>query len=402
MPAWICCSCSKHATVQIIWCCRCGPIVFKNSNSASLEDWLLKNTNSISFEVVATYEQYHLSLRIMKSKGCVIIFLGLTFLNPLTEAYNIFPPLFTSQSRPLDQRKCRNIIVPDSATNPVQTAVESLWFPVTKEDLDFVSQSSEDGGKLSSDHPGFHDPVYRARRRMIADKALQYRHGQKLPTIQYTPSEEHTWRTVYEALRAASRSYAVDEYKTIVDEMERSFGFGGARIPQMQEVELRSLRSLGSTSYKPCRCAVRRSRTFWRPGPGGRCGPPPGCSRRAGSSTGWRCGSSTARSTCGTARGPSTRRSPTSSTSTSGTRRCSPTPTSPPSARRAPAASERPHRSEWTRRARVCIDARRARSCRGVLAPPRRLEPMPTLRIARRSNPSQSFSVGRILRGPVM
>ena len=148
--------------------------------------------------------------------------------------YNVFPPLLTTQL-PFSKQKSTHS-TPGNVDRPAQTAVESIWFPINKEDLDYVSQSSEDGGILSSDHPGFHDPVYRARRRMIADTALQYHHGQRLPTIEYTPSEEQTWRTVYEALRAASRSYAVDEYNRIVDEMEGAFGFGASRIPQMQEV----------------------------------------------------------------------------------------------------------------------------------------------------------------------
>ena len=109
---------------------------------------------------------------------------------------------------------------------------------MTKRDLDFVGQSSEDGGELSIDHPGFHDEIYRARRRMIADKALQYRHGEPLPVIDYTPTEEETWRTVYQRLRAASRIHAVDEYNAIVDDMESSFGYGAGRIPQLHEVGL--------------------------------------------------------------------------------------------------------------------------------------------------------------------
>ena len=71
---------------------------------------------------------------------------------------------------------------------------------------------------------------------MIADKALQYRYGQPLPTVNYTQSELQTWSTVYERLRAASRQHAVDEYTKTVDEMERKSVFGVNRIPQMQEV----------------------------------------------------------------------------------------------------------------------------------------------------------------------
>ena len=137
-------------------------------------------------------------------------------------AYSAFP-MFGSFGQKRADRFSREQRAAQSS--PLQKPVESIWFPVTKHDLDYISQSSEDGGKLSSDHPGFHDSVYRARRRMIADKALQYRYGQPLPTVNYTQSELQTWSTVYERLRAASRQHAVDEYTKTVDEMERKSVF---------------------------------------------------------------------------------------------------------------------------------------------------------------------------------
>ena len=116
--------------------------------------------------------------------------------------------------------------------------IQTCWFPQTKQDLDYVVHTSEDGGILCCDHPGFNDPEYRKRRKMIADKALQYKYGDQIPVIEYTAIEESTWRKVYQSLRASSRMHAVDEYNVIVDEMEKSFGFGPDRIPQLHEVHI--------------------------------------------------------------------------------------------------------------------------------------------------------------------
>lgn len=52
------------------------------------------------------------------------------------------------------------------------------WFPTRIADIDaFSTKTLDAGAELEADHPGFSDPVYRERRRLIVDAASAYRHG---------------------------------------------------------------------------------------------------------------------------------------------------------------------------------------------------------------------------------
>ncbi|MBF6327367.1 phenylalanine 4-monooxygenase [Nocardia transvalensis] len=101
-----------------------------------------------------------------------------------------------------------------------------LYSPVTK---------GTDGDvtvHLSDEHPGVHDPEYRARRNAIAAMALSYRPGEPLPQVDYTDEEQNVWRIVSAELARKHRKYASAE----VLAGEQRLGLPADHIPQLDEV----------------------------------------------------------------------------------------------------------------------------------------------------------------------
>lgn len=111
------------------------------------------------------------------------------------------------------------------------------WFPRRIDELDRVANNTLDAGDdLQSDHPGFHDADYRARRAEIDALARSHRHGAPLPVIDYRPEEIATWRTVWEMLRPLHAQHACAEYLRALQRMEAECGYGPERIPQARDV----------------------------------------------------------------------------------------------------------------------------------------------------------------------
>jgi phenylalanine-4-hydroxylase len=86
--------------------------------------------------------------------------------------------------------------------------------------------------ELDSDHPGFQDLDYRARRNQIARIAMNYWPGEPIPDAPYLPEEHEVWRQVWAALGPAHKKYASGIY---LDSLHR-MNLNRTRIPQLREI----------------------------------------------------------------------------------------------------------------------------------------------------------------------
>jgi phenylalanine-4-hydroxylase len=87
--------------------------------------------------------------------------------------------------------------------------------------------------ELPTDHPGFSDPAYRARRRDIAGVGAAYRSGDPIPDVEYTAEEDEVWRVVSRQLARQHRVHACREYLRGADRLV----LPTERLPQLHEVD---------------------------------------------------------------------------------------------------------------------------------------------------------------------
>jgi phenylalanine-4-hydroxylase len=115
-----------------------------------------------------------------------------------------------------------------------------LYAPVTTGDDGQVTVH------LGDDHPGVDDPAYRERRSHIASLALEWRPGEPIPRVEYSPEEQEVWRTVCRELAPKHEGLACAEYR----EAARRLALPTDRIPQLDEVGA-ALRPLTGFDYHP-------------------------------------------------------------------------------------------------------------------------------------------------------
>jgi phenylalanine-4-hydroxylase len=86
--------------------------------------------------------------------------------------------------------------------------------------------------ELNPEHPGFRDPIYRARRNAIARLAVEHREGTPPPFVAYTDQEHDVWRSVWDHLAPLHAARAVREWRSAAARLELDRN----RVPQLAEV----------------------------------------------------------------------------------------------------------------------------------------------------------------------
>ncbi|XP_047219926.1 tryptophan 5-hydroxylase 1-like isoform X2 [Girardinichthys multiradiatus] len=125
------------------------------------------------------------------------------------------------------------------------------WFPKKISDLDLCSDRVlMYGSELDADHPGFKDQIYRKRRKYFADLALNFKHGDPIPRIDYTAEEVRTWGVVFRELNKLYPSHACKEYLKNLPLLTKYCKYSENNIPQLEDVS-RFLMERSGFSIRP-------------------------------------------------------------------------------------------------------------------------------------------------------
>lgn len=73
-------------------------------------------------------------------------------------------------------------------------------------------------------------------RKYFADIAFNYKHGQKLPHVEYTEEETKTWGIVFKNLTKLYKTHACREHNHVFPLLIDNCGYREDNIPQLEDV----------------------------------------------------------------------------------------------------------------------------------------------------------------------
>ncbi|VDO72439.1 unnamed protein product [Heligmosomoides polygyrus] len=129
---------------------------------------------------------------------------------------------------------------------------EVPWFPRHISELDRCSHCiTKYDPTTDPRHPGHGDEAYIARRKFLNDQAMEYRHGDPIPFVEYTKEEHETWRAVYEKLRSLHESHTCLTYRKNLKLLEDAGVLSPKEIPQIRDVN-KYLQKRTGFILRPC------------------------------------------------------------------------------------------------------------------------------------------------------
>ncbi|CAF0731497.1 unnamed protein product [Brachionus calyciflorus] len=114
---------------------------------------------------------------------------------------------------------------------------ENISIPMTIWDLDKCNHLNiKYEPDIDSRHPGFSDMDYRKRRQEIADIAFTFKHGDRIPKVNYTSDEVKTWNLIYRELADLYPTHACKQHIEAMKNLEKNGIYSPDFIPQLEDV----------------------------------------------------------------------------------------------------------------------------------------------------------------------
>lgn len=191
----------------------------------------VKNRIGVLQEATALFTKHGLDLSHIESRPAS---------DPLSGAD--FDFFVTIQNLPKEARDALLVDLKELAVSVIvlddnSDTTDPMWFPRKVAELDaFATRVLDAGEELTSDHPGFTDPVYRERRKYFADIAIKYKHGTPIPRVDYSAEETSSWTLIYNQLKELYPTHACKEFNQAFPLLEQNCGFSPETIPQLEDI----------------------------------------------------------------------------------------------------------------------------------------------------------------------